>query len=74
MGSLLAWASNLLQTQGYSLNNAILSRRKRKQPDIILSLELLLRPALADVGSVALDIAIGATASDSGQANAIVHL
>ena len=74
LGSLFAWASNLLQTQGYSLNNAILSRRKRNKPDVILRLELLLRPSLADVSSVALDIAIGATASDSGQANAIIHL
>ena len=52
----------------------IIEQENGNKPDVILSLELLLRPALADVGGVALDIAIGATASDSGQANAIVHL
>ena len=43
-------------------------------PDVFLSLKLLLSSALADVGGVALHIAIGPTASHSGQPNAIVHL
>ena len=51
-----------------------MSLQKRAGPDVFLRLELLLSSALADVGSVALHIAIGPTASHSGQPNAIVHL
>ena len=48
--------------------------KKQAGPDVLLSLELLLSSALADVGGVALHIAIGPAASHSGQPNAIVHL